>query len=83
MGAIIRFIILSLLFTFLIRSLFKAFRWFFGAETLKRGSENLKKQYHEGYKREGDLHINQIPVSKRKPAISDQDGEYVPYEEVK
>jgi hypothetical protein len=83
MGAIIRFIILSLLFTFLLRSIFKVFRWFFGAETLKRSSETLKNQYREGYKREGDLHISRTPFSKRKPAHNNPDDEYVSYEEVK
>jgi hypothetical protein len=80
MGAILRFIVLSLVFTFLLNSVFRLIRWFFGAKVVRKEREHIRQQYRQGYRREGDVTIHTMPKNQ---VTSSKSGDYADFEEIK
>jgi hypothetical protein len=78
MGAILKFILMTLIVTYVVNQIFKLLS---GKDTLKKNAQHIRNEYREGFRKEGDIYVSDVPESAKKARI--KGGDYVDYEEMK
>lgn len=79
---------------FIVFCIYLAFKWVIGPilrmllqnylkKMVQNQSGHFREQEQQKRKADGSIHVDYVPKSPKKPTISDSEGEYIDYEEVK
>ncbi|MCP4521546.1 MAG: DUF4834 family protein [Cytophagales bacterium] len=86
MGAILKFIIIFICATWIIRKVSGYFLKSYikkRTDSFRQQQEQQYRQYQQAQRKEGEIHVEHTSGSKTGNNIRFDDGEYVDYEEVK